>query len=106
MDVIASPFVTAILNIVATALIAHGILDIKYKDTFIQLGNTMFAGLITAMVSIYSIYKMVDLHKHAISNTPASPVAPTQPTVGDISQKRQPVFTAPGTQQTGLPKQS
>lgn len=67
MDAITSPLVTVVLNLVASVLVSKGILDSKSSVAFVQLGNSVIVGITTALVAIWSIYKMVDLKKHQIS---------------------------------------
>lgn len=104
-----SPIVTIILNIIAGALVAKGVLDTNSRDTFIQLTDNVIAGLVTAGIAIFSISKMVDLHKHKISNQPSTQSTTT--TIQPVPPVEVPVSTQPVSQtapvmeadQSGLP---
>ena len=87
MDAIISPFTTVLLNMVASLLVARGILDNNNVASFVQLGNTIVAGIMTLGVAIYSIYKMVDLQKHKISSASSSSVNKISQEKADFSQK-------------------
>lgn len=69
MDVIASPIITVILNLIANILVAKGILDSHNAVAFVQFGNNAVAGLMTFGIGVYSIYKMIELKKHQLSTT-------------------------------------
>jgi len=69
MDVWFSPLATAVLNIIASFLVAKGILDQGTKEMFVQTMNNMLAAFVTVGIGGYSIYKMVDLHKHKLTLT-------------------------------------
>jgi hypothetical protein len=93
MELVGSPIVTMVLNIVAAFLISKGILDIRYRETFIQLANNAIAGIVTVSVALYSIFKMVDLQKHKITAT----------TQADQQNFSQPISQTVPSGQTGLP---
>lgn len=86
MDIIASPIITVILNLLASALIARGILDSHSAVAFIQFGNNAIAGIMTFGVAIYSIYKMVDLKKHGMTLASTVPTATKTETVVTVTQ--------------------
>lgn len=102
MDIVASPFITVILNMVASVLVSRGILDSHSVVAFVQLGNNLIAGVMTVSVAIYSIYKMVDLQKHKLSvatpaaSMPVSQVVSTPATHGQsglpVDQKSNPTL--------------
>jgi len=73
-DLALSPILTVILNVTASFLVSKGILDIASKETFIETMKAVLAAVTTITVSVYSIYKMVELHKHnaTMRNTPAT----------------------------------
>lgn len=96
MDIIASPIVTVILNMVASFLVSKGILDSHSSVAFVQVGNSLIAGLMTTGVAVVSIYKMVDLKKHQIT---ASNLTGQQ----QISQQNPTVFTRVPDNQSGQP---
>lgn len=77
-DLALSPILTVILNVAASFLVSKGILDIASKETFIETMKAVLAAVTTITVSVYSIYKMVELHKHnaTIRNTPAPTTTP------------------------------
>lgn len=83
MDLPLSPIITIILNIIASFLVSKGILDTNTKNMFVMLVNNAISGLMTVGIAVYSIYKIVDLHKHKISvSLPAStPSSATTTTV-------------------------
>ncbi|HEX9060866.1 MAG TPA: hypothetical protein VF941_11860 [Clostridia bacterium] len=92
MDVIASPIITVVLNLVANILIAKGILDSRSAVSFVQFGNNAIAGLMTFGVGVYSIYKMIELKKHQITTNaktaslPSVPFTTPQTTIGTTGQ--------------------
>lgn len=104
-----SPIVTIVLNIIAGALVAKGVLDTNSRDTFIQLTDNVIAGLVTLGIGVFSISKMVDLHKHKISNMPSTQSTTTS--IQPMGSATVPVSTAPVSQpatnvevdQSGLP---
>jgi hypothetical protein len=67
MDLIASPMTTIILNLVAQVLVSRGVLDVSYRDQFIQIANSSIAAGATLIIGLYSIYKMIDLKKHQLT---------------------------------------
>jgi hypothetical protein len=104
MDIVASPVLTIVLNLVATSLVSKGILDASQKEATIQLLNNVIAALMTVLVGGYSIYKMVDLHKHKLTIASQSATGSTSVTMtGPNSPVVPPVETAP-VSQTGLPQ--
>lgn len=86
MDVIASPLITAVLNLIASVLVAKGILDSKSAADFVQFGNSAFASLMTFGVAVYSIYKVVELKKHQLNISTQAPTATTTEKIITISQ--------------------
>ena len=86
MDLITSPFVTVILNIVASVLISWGILDSHSAVALVQFGNNFIAGATTVIVSGYSIYKVVELRKHEISTTTPSQFSQNTPNFSQTGQ--------------------
>ncbi len=97
MDVAFSPMVTVVLNIIAGALVSKGVLDAHSKDAFVILANNVIAGFITVSISLYSIFKVVDLKKHQITTVgptvktevsqtaPGVPVQPPVPSITPVS---------------------
>lgn len=67
-DLVLSPMVTVILNILASALVSKGVIDEASRDTLVQLANNILAGLITVVVALFSIHKIVDLKKHEVTS--------------------------------------
>ena len=69
IDVLGSPILTVVLNLIANMLVARGILDSHSAVAFVQFGNNAVAGLMTFGIGVYSIYKMIELKKHQISSS-------------------------------------
>jgi len=86
MDVITSPLITVILNLVASVLVSKGILDSHSSVAFVQEGNNLIAGLTTTVVALYTLYKSFDLAKHKVTLAHQAPVATKTETVVQISQ--------------------
>jgi len=96
MELLGSPLITMVLNIAATSLVAHGILSEATRDTFVKLVNNSIAAGVTFFVALYSIYKMVDLHKHKltitspggtmVSSAPTSTMLPIAQPVATVTQ--------------------
>lgn len=108
MDFVGSPIVTMVLNIIAAGLVSHGILDSQAKDQFVQLLNNLIAAVITAAVAFYSIFKVVDLHKHKITSAATMKTmtasAPAETPVGaPAPQISQEISQPAPTNMSGLP---
>ena len=94
MDVLVSPIITAVLNIIAAMLVSWGILQSKDINMFISLGNNIIASVTTVLVACYSIYKIVDLHKAKIG----------MPIIQASVKTSNPVSTPDISKQTGIPQ--
>ncbi len=103
MDVIASPIITVVLNLIASFLVSRGILDSHSTFAFIQYGNSLIAGIMTTWVGLYSIYKIVELKKHQLTVTKQAPTATKTETVVTVTQPISPTGEALPTGQSGLP---
>lgn len=87
-----SVLLTAILNIIMSILVAKGVIDQGNKDQLVQIANNTIGGLIVVLTGGYSMYKIVDIHKHKMTltattlgnkttttQTVETPIAPTPP---------------------------
>lgn len=63
MDILTSPLVTVILNLIAQVLVSKGILDSRSTIAFVQIGNSLIAGMTTMIVAVVSIHKMFNYHQ-------------------------------------------
>lgn len=86
MEAIASPLLTAILNVIASILVSQGILDTHSAAAFVQLGNVAFASIMTLGVTVYSMYKIVELKKHQLSLAHEASLAALNTKAPTISQ--------------------
>lgn len=103
MDVIASPLVTVVLNLVASVLVARGILDSHSTVAFVQTGNNLIAGIVTVWIGVYSIYKMVELKKHQLTLANQAPTATKTESIVTISQPISQTTSTNPTGQMGTP---
>lgn len=86
MDVIASPLITVLANVVADLLVSKGIIDSGSKLAVIQTINNSMAAVMTLGIGVYSTYKMVELQKHKATLTHSAPLATKTETVVQVSQ--------------------
>jgi hypothetical protein len=101
MDFVASPIFTIIINIIAQGLVSRGILDQSTKDVFVQTVNNTLVATGSAVIGIYSIYKIIELHKHKITITAgqntvtlSAPADVKTPQMPQVPQATPPVIPA------------
>lgn len=87
MDVLASPVIVFILNLVATALVAHGVLSVQNVPIFVQTLNNISIELMTLIAGGITIFKAVELAihtlnlKHGVTSLPSvKKTIPLEPT--------------------------